>query len=166
MQPKEVAMTVIRPTPTSAPAAQPVTSSPAERNQAAAWTGVGIAAIWTAVTLISVFAPDLVSGIMQDHVPLAAILTWIWGVMASRSVATAVIRRRRSPGVGAAARLLAIAVSAIWTIATVAGVFGPEWVTGTDPTHFPISAVVAPIAALLLTQLVVQLITAFDSDDS
>jgi hypothetical protein len=84
------------------------------------------AAIWTAVTLISVFAPDLVSGTMQDHVPLAAILTWIWGVMASRSVATAMIRRRRSPDVGAAARLLAIAVSAIWAIATVVGVLGPE----------------------------------------
>jgi hypothetical protein len=158
-------MSVLIPPPIS-PAEPPVTSTPAERNQAAAWTGGAIAVIWTAVTLISVFAPDLVSGTMQDHVPLAAILTWIWGVMASRSVATAVIGRRRSPGVGAAARLLAIAVSAIWAIATVVGVFGPEWVTGTDPTHFPISAVVAPIAALVLTQLVVQLITAFDNDDS
>lgn len=158
-------MSILTPPPIT-PAELPVTSTPAERNQAAAWTGGAIAVIWTAVTLISVFAPDLVSGTMQDHVPLAAILTWIWGVMASRSVATAVIRRRRSPGVGAAARLLAIAVSSIWAIATVVGVFGPEWVTGTDPTHFPISAVVAPIAALVLTQLVVQLITAFDDGDS
>ena len=154
----------VLPTPRTS-AELPVTSSSAERNQAAAWTGVAIAAIWIAVTLISVFAPDLVSGTMQDHVPLAAILAWIWGVIASRSVATAVIRRRRSPGVGAAARLLAIAVSAIWAIATVVGVFGPEWVTGTDPTHLPISAIVAPIAALVLTELVTQLITAFDSDD-
>ena len=158
-------MSVLTPPPIS-PAESPVTSTSAECNQAAAWTGGAIAVIWTAVTLISVFAPDLVSGTMQDHVPLAAILTWIWGVMASRSVATAVIRRRRSPGVGAAARLLAIVVSAIWAIAAVVGVFGPEWVTGTDPTHFPISAVVAPIAALVLTQLVVQLITAFDDGDS
>ena len=112
------------------------------------------------------FAPDLVSGTTQDHVPLAAVLAWIWGVIASRSVASAVIRRRRSPGVGAAARLLAIAVSAIWAIATIVGVFGTEWVTGTDPTTSPISAIIAPIAALVLTQLVVQLITAFDSDDS
>jgi hypothetical protein len=159
-------MSVLPPSPTSARAEAPVTSSPAERNQAAAWTGAAIAVIWTAVTLISVFAPDLVSGTMQDHVPLAAILTWIWGVMASRSVATAVIRRRRSPEIGAGARMLAIAVSAIWAIATLVGVYGPEWVTGTDPTHFPISAVIAPIAALVLTQLVVQLMTAFDRDDS
>lgn len=159
-------MSVLPATSPSARAEPPVTSSPAERNQAAAWTGAAIAVIWIAVTLISVFAPDLVSGTTQDHVPLAAILTWIWGVMASRSVATAVIRRRRSPGIGAAARLLAVAVSAIWAIATVVGVFGPEWVTGTDPTHFPISAVVAPIAALVLTQLVVQLMTAFDGSDS
>ena len=131
--------------PTSARAERPVPSPAVKRNQAAAWTGLAIAAIRIAVTLISVYAPDLVTGTTQDHVPLAAILAWIWGVIASREVAVAILRRRRSPG--------------------VVDVAGPEWVSGTDPTHIPISAIVAPIIALVLTHLVTRLMTALDSDN-
>ncbi len=151
--------------PTSARAERPVPSPAVKRNQAAAWTGLAIAAIWIAVTLISVYAPDLVTGTTQDHVPLAAILAWIWGVIASREVAVAILRRRRSPGVVDSARLMAIAVSVIWTICMILGVAGPEWVSGTDPTHIPISAIVAPIIALVLTHLVTRLMTALDSDN-
>jgi hypothetical protein len=151
--------------PTSARAERPFTSPAAKRNRAAAWTGLAIAAIWIAITLTSVFAPDLVTGTTQDHVPLAAILAWIWGVIASRKVAVAILRRSRSLGVADSARQLAISVTAIWTICMILGVFGPEWVSGTDPTHIPISAIVAPIIALVLTQLVTQLIKALDSDN-
>src|SRR6478735_8946074 len=81
--------------PTSDRAERPVASPAEKRNWVAAWTGLAIAAIWIAVTLISVYAPDLVTGTTHDHVPLAAILAWIWGVLASRNVAVAILRRRR-----------------------------------------------------------------------
>lgn len=150
--------------PTSDRAERPVASPAEKRNWVAAWTGLAIAAIWIAVTLISVYAPDLVTGTTQDHVPLAAILAWIWGVLASRNVAVAILRRRRSPGVADSARLLAIAVTTIWTICMILAVAGPEWVSGTSPTRIPISAIVAPIIAVVLTQLAIRLIKALDNE--
>ncbi len=43
------------------------------------WTALGIGGIWVAVLLISLFAPDLVSGSEQEHFPLAAFTAWFWG---------------------------------------------------------------------------------------
>jgi len=45
-----------------------------------------IVAIWLSVLLVSLFSPDLVSGSQQEHLPLAAIVTWISGALATRSV--------------------------------------------------------------------------------
>ena len=150
--------------PASDRAERPAPSLAEKRNLAAAWTGLAIAAIWIAVTLISVYAPSLVTGTTHDHVPIAAILAWIWGVLASRNVAVAILRRRRSLAVLDSARLLAIAVGTIWTICMILGIAGPEWVSGTNPTRIPISAIVAPIIAVVLTQLVIRLIKTLDND--
>jgi hypothetical protein len=43
------------------------------------WTAIGIGGIWIAVLLISLLAPDLVSGSEQQHLPVAAFTTWLWG---------------------------------------------------------------------------------------
>jgi hypothetical protein len=43
------------------------------------WTAIGIGGIWIAVLLISLLAPDLVSGSEQQHLPVAAFATWFWG---------------------------------------------------------------------------------------
>jgi hypothetical protein len=43
-------------------------------------------------------------------------------------------------------------------------VAGPEWVSGTSPTRIPISAIVAPIIAVVLTQLAIRLIKALDNE--
>jgi hypothetical protein len=43
------------------------------------WTAIGIGGIWVAVLLISLLAPDLVSGPEQQHLPVAAFSTWFWG---------------------------------------------------------------------------------------
>jgi len=48
-----------------------------------AWTAAGIAGIWVAVALISIFAPDMVSGSEQEHLRVAAFVTWIWGLVAT-----------------------------------------------------------------------------------
>jgi hypothetical protein len=49
------------------------------------------------------------------------------------------------------ATLLATGIAIGWAAATPFAVFGPEPVAGTDPTHVPISAVLAAIATILLT---------------
>jgi hypothetical protein len=46
-----------------------------------AWTVVGVVVIWAAVALISLFAPDMVTGSEQEHLPVAAFATWISGVV-------------------------------------------------------------------------------------
>jgi hypothetical protein len=43
------------------------------------WTAIGIGGIWVAVLLLSLLAPDLVSGSQQDHLPVAAFTAWFWG---------------------------------------------------------------------------------------
>ncbi len=106
-----------------------------------------VACIWAAVVGISVFSPDLVSGSEQEHLPVAALGTWIWGVVATRSVAGTSLR------LGSAYRqaYLTGVVGAVWTAATLVSIFGPRLVTGSDPTSLPIAALVAPIAAAVIT---------------
>jgi len=43
------------------------------------WTAIGIGGIWIAVLLISLLAPDMVTGSEQQHLPVAAFATWFWG---------------------------------------------------------------------------------------
>jgi hypothetical protein len=45
------------------------------------WTAIGIGGIWIAVLLLSLLAPDLVSGSQQGHLPVAAFATWFWGAV-------------------------------------------------------------------------------------
>src|SRR5215475_2078717 len=73
--------------------------------------------IWAAVIAISVFSPDLVSGTQQDHTPLAGILTWIWGLIATRTLITTLAAQRGHPDrVGDVAWLIA-GVSVAWAAA-------------------------------------------------
>jgi hypothetical protein len=91
-----------------------------------AWTAAGIAGIWVAVTLISLLAPDMLSGSEQQHLPVAAFSAWLWGLAAT---------------------------VVVWGVATILGITLPEFVMGSDPTRIPIGALVAPVAAALLTVL-------------
>jgi len=118
-----------------------------------AWTAVGLGAIWLAVLLISLFAPDMVSGSEQEHLPVAAFATWFWGLVASAALLWGMGRLR-----GSAARRpiwvgLGVAVVGVWAVAAVLSITLPVFVTGSDPTRIPIAAMVAPPAAALLTAL-------------
>ena len=117
------------------------------------WTAVGVGAIWVAVVLISVFAPDLVSGSEQEHLPVAAFSTWFWGGLGTLVFIWAMGRLRgdeqwRSTWIG-----LSLVTVAIWALATVLAITLPEFVTGTDPTRIPVGAFFSPIAAVMLTAL-------------
>jgi hypothetical protein len=117
------------------------------------WTAFGIVGIWTAVVLISLFAPDFVSGSQQEHLPMAAFTTWFWGGVGTAIFLWAMGKLRgnatwRTTWIG-----LAIATLAVWAVATIMGIAGPIVETGSDPTRIPISAFFGPIAAAMLTAL-------------
>jgi hypothetical protein len=117
------------------------------------WTLFGIVAIWVAVTLISLFAPDMVSGSEQQHLPVAAFGAWFWGLAATGALVWGMGRLR-----GNAARRpfwvgLASATMVIWGVATVLSITLPVYVTGSDPTRLPVGAMVSPVAAFVLTTL-------------
>jgi hypothetical protein len=125
------------------------------------WTAIGIGGIWVAVLLLSLLAPDLVSGSQQAHLPIAAFTTWFWGGVGTLVLLWAMGRLRgRAPWqpiwVG-----LSVATLGIWALATILGSTLPVMVTGTDPTQIPFAAIFAPPAAAMLTALAGAVATVF-----
>jgi hypothetical protein len=118
-----------------------------------AWTAAGIAGIWVAVALISVFAPDMVSGSEQQHLPVAAFGSWLWGLAATGAFVWAMGKLRGS----ATRRPIWIGLTAVtlvvWVVATIVSIALPVVETGSDPTRLPIGAMVSPVAAMVLTAL-------------
>jgi hypothetical protein len=117
------------------------------------WTAIGIGGIWVAVLLLSLLAPDLVSGSEQEHLPVAAFTSWFWG-----GVGTLVFLWMMGRLRGSARRQpiwigLSVVTLAIWAVATILGATLPVKVTGTDPTRIPLAAIFAPIGAAMLTAL-------------
>jgi hypothetical protein len=136
-----------------------VQASGSERRSAMAdgswvlWTVAGIAGIWVAVTLISFLAPDMVSGSEQQHLPVAAFGAWLWGLAATGAFVWGMGKLR---GDGARQPFwigLAAVTAVLWLAATVLAIALPVVETGTDPTRIPVGAMVAPVAAAVLTTL-------------
>jgi hypothetical protein len=117
------------------------------------WTLVGGVGIWVAVTLVSVFAPDMVSGSEQEHLPIAAFTTWFWGLIGTMAFIWAMGRVRRSTDAESTWVGLTIATLIFWGGATIVAIAAPVFVTGSDPTRIPIAAFLAPVAAAVLTGL-------------
>ena len=115
--------------------------------------GVSVAVIWLATLLFSLFTPDLVSGSQQEHVPIAGLTAWLWAAAATGYVLMAT--RVREPDDDPAVWLgFELSVVVIWTVVALTGIFGPELVTGTDPTRIPLAALVTPVAGLVATGFV------------
>lgn len=127
------------------------------------WTAIGIGGIWAAVLLHSVFAPDLVSGSEQDHLPVAAFTTWFWGGVGTLAFLWAMGRLRGSPRWKPIWIGLTVATLGIWTVATILGITLPVMETGTDPTRIPLAALFSPVAAAMLTALAGVVATVFVS---
>jgi hypothetical protein len=124
-----------------------------------AWTAAGIAGIWVAVTVISVFAPDMVTGSEHERLPVAALTTWLWGLASTGAFLWAMGKLRgnatqRPIWVG-----LTAATLAVWLLATILSVTLPIAETGSDPTRIPIGAIVAPIAATVLAGITASVFT-------
>jgi hypothetical protein len=117
------------------------------------WTAIGIGGIWVAVLLISLLAPDLVSGSQQEHLPVAAFTTWFWGAIGTMVLLWAMGRLRGSARWQPIWIGLSVVTLGIWTLATILAITLPVMVTGTDPTRIPFAALFAPPAAAMLTAL-------------
>jgi hypothetical protein len=117
------------------------------------WTAIGIGGIWVAVLLISLLAPDLVSGSQQEHLPVAAFTTWFWGAIGTIVLLWAMGRLRGSSRWQPIWIGLSVVTLGIWTLTTILGITLPVMVTGTDPTQIPFAALFAPPAAAMLTAL-------------
>jgi hypothetical protein len=124
-------------------------------------TAVGIAGIWVAVLLLSLLAPDLVSGSQQEHLPVAAFTSWFWGGIASVVLLLAMGRLRDRARWQPIWIGLSLATLGIWAVATILGITLPVMVTGTDPTQIPFAAIFAPVAAAMLTTLAGAVATVF-----
>jgi hypothetical protein len=116
------------------------------------WTLVGLVGIWLAVGAISVFAPDMVSGSEQEHLPIAALTSWLWGAIGTILFLVAIGKLRRT-GRPEAWMAVGVATLVVWGAAAIVGIAAPEFVTGTDPTRIPLGAILAPIGAVMLTAL-------------
>jgi hypothetical protein len=117
------------------------------------WTAIGIGGIWVAVLAISLFAPDLVSGSEQQHLPVAAFTTWFWGGIGTLIFLWAMGRLRGRAIWQPAWIGLSVVTLGIWAVATILAITLPVMVTGTDPTRIPFAALFAPVAAAMLTAL-------------
>jgi hypothetical protein len=109
------------------------------------WSMGGLAGIWTAVVLISVLAPDMVSGSEQEHLPVAAFTAPLWGLIATGGFLWAMGKLR-----GSGSRRPTVTV---WLVAAILSIALPVVETGSDPTRLPIAAMVSPVAAAVLTVL-------------
>src|SRR5215204_4641962 len=117
------------------------------------WTAIGIGGIWVAVVVLSLLAPDLVSGSEQQHLPVAAFATWFWGGIGTMVLLGAMGRLRGRARWQPIWIGLSVVTLGVWALATILGITLPEFVTGTDPTRIPVAALFAPVAAAMLTAL-------------
>ncbi len=107
------------------------------------WWIVAVAGVLISVAATSVFAPDLVTGAAQEHVPLAGMMVWFWGLIAVAYLSF--VRDERADAT------LGLSVAVLWAAVAVIAIAAPEMVTGTDPTRVPIAAILAPVIGCLGT---------------
>ena len=120
------------------------------KSSAITWS---VGAVWAGVALISVLSPDLVSGSEHEHLPLAAITAWIWGLATTGYLALMAMTSEPATRQDVW-QSLGVAIPIVWAIATVVSVLAPDLVTGTDPTRVPLGALIAPPVACIATAVV------------
>ena len=89
------------------------------------------------------------SGSEQQHLPVAAFATWLWGMVATGGYLLAMGRLRGSSSRRPIWIGLTVATLTVWLLATILSLALPVVETGTDPTRLPIAALVTPAAAVL-----------------
>jgi len=130
------------------------------------WTLIAVTAIWLAVLITSIWAPDFVSGSEQNHVKIATIVNWFWGVLATVGVLRMLRHRGAKATEDSTWVALGVGVTAVWVIATLVTLLVPDIELGGDPMRIPLAAIVAPIVAVVITRYLAEfLFEGFDTDD-
>lgn len=111
---------------------------------------LGIAVVWLATLAAALWSPDMITGSQHEHLPLAAILGWLWASVATGYCLMARASTRSGAEASDAVGFV-VGIAAVWVIMALASIFGPVLVTGTDPTQIPLVAIVAPLAAMSAT---------------
>jgi hypothetical protein len=117
------------------------------------FAGLSVAAIWLATLATVLWSPDMITGSMHEHLPMAAMTDWLYAAIATGLVLMAFSRRTR----GATRSLwagLTVAVATIWGVVALASIYAPTFITGSDPTTVPIAVLVAPVAGMTATAFV------------
>lgn len=116
------------------------------------WLIVALSSIWLAVILISLLAPDSESGFGQwrQSFPIAAATTWFFGVIATIALVKDIVRRRATKQVYMG---ISIITTIFWLVAIPVSILTPPLVSGTDPSIFPLAAIIAPLVAAVITMI-------------
>lgn len=117
------------------------------------WIWFSIVAIWVTVLIMSLGSPNLEFGSDPVVIDIGIIMDWFWGLVGSVGVLRLTLFRRPTEagwGQDTAWPWVFGVVSALWLAAAVAAVSLPVFELG-DDIVIPVAAVVAPIAAAMLT---------------
>lgn len=112
------------------------------RTREGTWAAA-VGAVILAIVLISIFSPDLVSGSEQEHLPIVGLTAWLWG-----AAAIGYLTFVRGGHLDVAQAGL---IAGLWLAVAATCIFGPELVTGSDPTRVPIAGLVAPVVGTVVT---------------
>lgn len=117
------------------------------------WIWMTIAAIWITILIMSMGSPNLEFGSDPVVINVGIIMDWFWGLVGTVGVLRLTMFRRPSEvgwGDDTAWPWVFGVVAAMWLAAAVAAVSLPVFELGED-IIIPAAAIVAPIAAAMLT---------------
>ena len=118
-----------------------------------AWIWMTIAVIWVAVLVMSTGSPNLEFGDDPQSIDVAIIINWFWGLLGTVGVLRLTMFRRPNEagwGQDTAYPWILGVVGGLWIIAALAAVNLPVFEYG-DNVVVPVAAIIAPIAAAMLT---------------
>jgi hypothetical protein len=117
------------------------------------WIWATIVVIWVAVFIMSMGSPNLEFGDEPEIIDVAIIMDWFWGLVGTVGVLRlTMFRRPNEAGWGqdyAWPWILGV-VGALWLAAALVSINLPVLEVG-DDIVVPVAAIVAPIAAAMLT---------------
>ena len=117
------------------------------------WIWLTILAIWVTVLMMSMGSPNLEFGSDPIVINVGVIMDWFWGLVGTVGVLRLTMFRRPSEagwGQDNAWPWVFGVVAALWLAAAVAAVSLPVFEVG-DDIIVPVAAIVAPVAAAMLT---------------
>ena len=117
------------------------------------WVWLTIVAIGVATLIMSMSSPDLQFGDEPEIVDIAVIIDWFWGLVGAVGVLRLTLFRRPTEvgwGQDTAWPWILGVVGGLWFAAAIASVTLPVFEIG-DDIVIPVAAIIAPIAAAMLT---------------